>query len=55
MKHCMLMSVLSLLFSLLLPVTVQHAAGLSGDEALPEVSPAASGRAGEYRGRFFRF
>ena len=42
MKHCMLMSVLSLLFSLLLPVTVQHAAGLSGDEALPEVSPAAS-------------
>lgn len=42
MKHCMLMSVLSLLFSLLLPVTVQHAAGLSGGEALPEVSPAAS-------------
>ena len=42
MKHCMLMSVLSLLFSLLLPVTVQHAAGISGDEALPEVSPAAS-------------
>ena len=30
MKHCMLMSVLSLLFSLLLPVTVQHAAGISG-------------------------
>lgn len=42
MKHCMLMSVLSLLFSLLLPVTVQHAAGISGGEALPEVSPAAS-------------
>lgn len=42
MKHCMLMSVLSLLFSLLLPVTVQHAAGISGDEALPEISPAAS-------------
>ena len=49
MKHCMLMSVLSLLFSLLLPVTVQHAAGLSGGEALPEAD------AGEYRGRFFRF
>ena len=42
MKRCMLMSVLSLLFSLLLPVTVQHAAGISGGEALPEVSPAAS-------------
>ena len=42
MKHCMLMSVLSLLFSLLLPVTVQHAAGISGGEALPEISPAAS-------------
>ena len=41
MKHCMLMSVLSLLFSLLLPVTVQH--------------PRRVRRAGEYRGRFFRF
>ena len=47
MKHCMLMSVLSLLFSLLLPVTVQHAAGISGGEALPEVSPAASAAPGE--------
>ena len=42
MKRCMLMSVLSLLFSLLLPVTAQHAAGTSGSEALPELSPAAS-------------
>ena len=54
MKHCMLMSVLSLLFSLLLPVTVQHAAGISGGEALPEVSRRVR-RAGECRGRFFRF
>lgn len=55
MKHCMLMSVLSLLFSLLLPVTVQHAAGISGGEALPEVSPCRVRRAGECRGHFFRF
>lgn len=55
MKHCMLMSVLSLLFSLLLPVTVQHAAGLSGDEALPGGLPRRVRRAGERRGRFFRF
>ena len=42
MKRCVLMSVLSLLFSLLLPVSVQHAAGASGGEVLPEVSPAVS-------------
>ncbi len=35
MKRCMLMSAVSLLFSLLLPVTVQHAAGIS-DAAPPE-------------------
>ena len=42
MKRCVLMSVLSLLFSLLLPVSVQHAVGASIGETSPEASPATS-------------
>ena len=42
MKRCMLTSILSLLFSLLLPVSVPYAAGVSGIGALPGSSGAAS-------------
>ena len=42
MKRCMLTSIVSLLFSLLLPVSVPYAAGVSGVGTLPGVSDTAS-------------